>query len=44
MFCAYSKDKKALADFIFYFKKNCEDNPNHLILDSNRRYVFGKKA
>ena len=31
MFCAYSKDKNALADFILRFKKACEDKP--LILD-----------
>ena len=31
MFCAYSKDKEALADFILRFKKACEDKP--LILD-----------
>ncbi len=27
MFCAYSKDKYALADFIFQFKKACENKP-----------------
>ena len=27
MFCAYSKDKNALADFILRFKKPCEDKP-----------------
>ena len=26
MFCAYSKDKDALADFALRFKKACEDN------------------
>lgn len=26
MFCAYSNDKDALADFIIRFKKACEDN------------------
>lgn len=31
MFCAYSKDKEALADFILQFKSACEDKP--LILD-----------
>lgn len=31
MFCAYFKDKEALADFILRFKKVCEDRP--LILD-----------
>lgn len=31
MFCAYSKDKDALADFILQFKKACEDRS--LILD-----------
>ena len=31
MFCAYSKDEEALADFIFRFKKACEDKS--LILD-----------
>ena len=31
MFCAYSKDKEALADFILQFKAACEDKP--LILD-----------
>lgn len=31
MFCAYSKDKDALADFILRFKKACEDKP--FILD-----------
>jgi len=31
MFCAYSKDKDALADFILRFKKASEDKP--LILD-----------
>ena len=31
MFCAYSKDKEALADFILRFKRACEDKP--LILD-----------
>ena len=25
MFCAYSKDEEALADFILRFKKACED-------------------
>lgn len=25
MFCVYSKDKNALADFILRFKKACED-------------------
>lgn len=27
MFCAYSKDKYALADFILQFKKACENKP-----------------
>ncbi len=31
MFCAYSKDKEALADFILQFQAACEDKP--LILD-----------
>lgn len=31
MFCAYSRDKEVLADFILRFKKACEDKP--LILD-----------
>lgn len=31
MFCAYAKDKEALADFAFQFKKACEDKA--LILD-----------
>lgn len=31
MFCAYSEDKAALADFILRFKKACEDKS--LILD-----------
>jgi len=31
MFCAYSTDKEALADFILRFKKACEDKP--FILD-----------
>ncbi len=31
IFCAYSKDKDALADFILQFKKACEDRA--LILD-----------
>lgn len=31
MFCAYSEDKDALADFVFRFKKACEDRA--LILD-----------
>lgn len=31
MFCAYSKDKDALADFILRFKRACEDKS--LILD-----------
>lgn len=31
MFCACSKDKEALADFILRFKRACEDKP--LILD-----------
>ena len=31
MFCAYSKDKSALADFILRFKRACEDKS--LILD-----------
>lgn len=31
MFCAYAKDKEALADFVFQFKKACEDKA--LILD-----------
>lgn len=31
MFCAYSKDEEALADFILRFKKACEDKS--LILD-----------
>lgn len=35
MFCAYSKDKDALAQFIRSFKKACEDRP--LILDLFRR-------
>lgn len=35
MFCAYSKDKDALADFISGFQKACEDRA--LILD-----LFGK--
>lgn len=35
MFCAYSDDKDALADFILRFKKACEDEP--LILDLFRR-------
>ncbi len=35
MFCAYSKDKDALADFISRFKKACEDRT--LILD-----LFGR--
>lgn len=25
MFCVYSKDKNALADFVLRFKKACED-------------------
>ena len=35
MFCAYSKDKDAMADFILRFKKACEDKP--FILDLFRR-------
>ncbi len=31
MFCVYSDDKEALADFILHFKKACEDKT--LILD-----------
>ena len=31
MFCVYSKDKDALAEFILRFKKACEDKP--FILD-----------
>lgn len=31
MFCAYSNDKDALADFILQFKRACENKP--LILD-----------
>lgn len=31
MFCAYSKDEEALADFILHFRKACEDKA--LILD-----------
>lgn len=31
MFCAYSSDIEALADFVLRFKKACEDKP--LILD-----------
>ena len=31
MFCVYSKDKNALAEFILRFKKACEDKP--FILD-----------
>lgn len=27
MFCAYSKEKDALADFVLRFKKACEDKP-----------------
>lgn len=27
MFCVYSKDEEALADFILRFKKACEDKP-----------------
>lgn len=27
MFCAYSEDKEALADFVLCFKKACEDKP-----------------
>ena len=35
MFCAYSKEKDALADFILRFTKACEDKP--FILDLFRR-------
>lgn len=38
MFCAYSKDAEALANFILRFKKACEDTP--LILDLFSRAVF----
>ena len=31
MFCVYSKDKNALAEFILRFKKACEDKPLSLI-------------
>lgn len=34
MFCVYSKDKNALADFILRFKKTCEDKTSILDLFS----------
>lgn len=38
MFCAYSKDKEALAEFIVRFKKACEDHA--LITDLFSRAEF----
>jgi hypothetical protein len=38
MFCAYSKDKEALANFILQFKKACEDKSFILDLFSRTEY------